>query len=96
MTAWRTSSYSGSQGECVEVGTAPWRTSTYSGSQGNCVEVGAAPWRTSSHSGSHGECVEVAAAPTAVVVRDTKNRDGLQLAFPAPAWRSFATTFKRR
>lgn len=36
---WRTSSYSGNQGQCVEV--APlWRTSSYSGAQGGqCVEV---------------------------------------------------------
>ncbi|MEV8607664.1 DUF397 domain-containing protein [Amycolatopsis sp. NPDC051373] len=37
--AWRTSSYSGNQGECVEVRTLVWRTSSYSGSQGECVEV---------------------------------------------------------
>lgn len=35
---WRTSSYSGGQGQCVEA--APlWRTSSYSGGQGTCVEV---------------------------------------------------------
>lgn len=33
---WRTSSYSGSNGDCVEVG---WRKSSHSGSNGNCVEV---------------------------------------------------------
>lgn len=43
MTAWRKSSYSGSHGDCVEVGTAPWRTSSYSGTSGECVEVGATP-----------------------------------------------------
>jgi hypothetical protein len=32
------SSYSASQGNCVEVGV--WRMSTYSAGQGNCVEVG--------------------------------------------------------
>ncbi len=96
MTAWRVSSYSGSQGDCVEVSTAPWRTSTYSGSSGECVEVGAASWHTSSHSGSEANCVEVGTAPTAVVVRDTKDRVGAQLAFPAQAWRSFATALKHR
>jgi uncharacterized protein DUF397 len=54
-----------------------------------------APWRTSSCSGSSGECVEVGTAPTAVVVRDTKNRDGVRLTFSAPAWHSFATSLKR-
>ncbi|SNR41279.1 protein of unknown function [Haloechinothrix alba] len=37
--AWRTSSYSGNGGNCVEVG---WRKSTYSAANGGCVEVG---WR---------------------------------------------------
>ena len=37
---WRTSSYSGQNGACVEVAVIPaWRTSTYSGQNGNCVEV---------------------------------------------------------
>jgi len=38
--AWRTSSYSGNGGDCVEVG---WRTNSYSGNGGNCVEVAPAP-----------------------------------------------------
>lgn len=71
-----------------------WRKSSYSGSQANCVEVGTAAWRTSSYSGSIGECVEVGATPTAVVVRDTKHRDGVQLTFPAPVWHSFAASLK--
>ncbi|HYZ08210.1 MAG TPA: DUF397 domain-containing protein [Pseudonocardiaceae bacterium] len=33
---WRTSSYTGSSGNCVEVG---WCTSSYTGTSGNCVEV---------------------------------------------------------
>ncbi len=38
--AWRTSSYSGTNGACVEVAVIPaWRTSTYSGQNGSCVEV---------------------------------------------------------
>jgi Domain of unknown function (DUF397) len=38
--AWRTSSYSGQNGSCVEVAVVPaWHTSTYSGQSGNCVEV---------------------------------------------------------
>jgi hypothetical protein len=92
---WRKSSYSGSSTECIEVSTTPWRTSSYSGSQGNCVEVGLPPWRTSSYPGSSGECVEVGTAPTTVVVRDTKNRDGVRLTFSAHAWRSFAVTLRR-
>jgi hypothetical protein len=39
---WRKSSYSGGQGDCVEVGQL-WRKSSYSASQGGCVEVAKAP-----------------------------------------------------
>ncbi len=40
QAAWRTSSYSGQNGACVEVIVVPaWRTSTYSGTNGSCVEV---------------------------------------------------------
>lgn len=38
---WRKSSYSGSNGNCVEVGL--WQKASYSGSSGSCVEVSAAP-----------------------------------------------------
>lgn len=40
--SWRKSSYSGSQGACVEVGVA-WRKSSYSTSNGSCVEVASGP-----------------------------------------------------
>ncbi len=39
VTAWRVSTHSASEGNCVEVGI--WRVSSYSASTGNCVEVGA-------------------------------------------------------
>lgn len=35
---WRKSSYSGSTGECVELGV-PWRKSSFSGATGDCLEV---------------------------------------------------------
>ena len=35
---WRKSSYSGGNGECVEVATG-WRKSSYSDGNGDCVEV---------------------------------------------------------
>ncbi len=37
---WHTSSYSGTNGGCVEVG---WHTSSYSSHGGACVEVAPAP-----------------------------------------------------
>ncbi len=37
---WHTSSYSGTNGGCVEVG---WRTSSYSNGAAACVEVAPAP-----------------------------------------------------
>ena len=36
---WRKSSYSGQDGNCVEVARAEWRKSSYSSQSGNCVEV---------------------------------------------------------
>lgn len=91
-TAWRKSSYSGtSGGNCVEVGQA-WRKSSYSDTGGgNCVEVGQS-WRKSSYSGTDaGNRVEVGQA-SGVVVRDTTDREGPALAFPAVAWRAFTAT----
>ena len=38
-SAWRKSSYSGQQGNCVEVAQAAWRKSSHSGPEQNCVEV---------------------------------------------------------
>jgi uncharacterized protein DUF397 len=35
---WRKSRHSGSNGDCVEVGT--WRKASHSGNSGECVEVG--------------------------------------------------------
>lgn len=37
--AWRKSSYSSDQANCVEVAALGWRTSSYSTSEANCVEV---------------------------------------------------------
>ncbi len=39
---WKKSSYTGNQGNCVEV-AINWRKSSYSGRNGDCVEVGAHP-----------------------------------------------------
>jgi len=52
-------------------------------------------WRTASYSGANGgECVEVASAADAVLVRDTRNRDGGTLSVSASAWRAFVAAMK--
>ncbi|MBD0740351.1 DUF397 domain-containing protein [Streptomyces sp. CBMA29] len=67
-----------------------WFKSSYSsGSQGDCVEV-AASWHKSSYSGSEGDnCVEVSACPSTVHVRDSKDKEGPQLAFSPAQWADF-------
>lgn len=52
-------------------------------------------WRKSSYSGAQGgDCIETASADGAVIVRDTKNRDGGALTFTAVAWTAFAASLK--
>jgi Domain of unknown function (DUF397) len=59
------------------------------------MNVETATWRKSSYSGNNGgACIEVADAPGAVLIRDTKDRDGPVLAFDAEAWRRFAARVK--
>ena len=58
-----------------------WFKSSYSdGGGGECLEA-AYTWRKSTYSsGSQGDCVEVATCPTTIHIRDSKNRQGPQLA----------------
>jgi hypothetical protein len=67
-----------------------WFKSSYSGSDGDaCLEV-AVSWHKSSYSGSSGDnCVEVAACPGAVHVRDSKDKEGPQLALSPVGWSDF-------
>jgi hypothetical protein len=52
-------------------------------------------WRTASYSGANGgECVEVASVADAVMMRDTKDRNGGTLTVPASAWRAFIAATK--
>ncbi|MEF9907522.1 DUF397 domain-containing protein [Streptomyces sp. P9-A2] len=69
-----------------------WFKSSYSSSgSGDCVEV-ALSWHKSSYSsGGDGDCVEVASHPETVHVRDSKVRQGAQLAVSAGAWTHFLT-----
>lgn len=67
-----------------------WFKSSYSGSQGDdCVEVAIAWHKSSYSSGSQGDCVEVAACPGLVHVRDSKDKEGAQLALAPAAWQRF-------
>lgn len=61
-----------------------WRKASASAA-GNCVEVA---WRKASAS-SQGECVEVAQQDDAVLVRDSKDRDGPVLTFTPAEWAAF-------
>jgi hypothetical protein len=72
-----------------------WRKSSYSGANGGaCVEVASGSWRKSTYSdGNGGSCVEVASGD-GVIVRDTTDRDGVALEFPAGAWAAFVTRLR--
>jgi Domain of unknown function (DUF397) len=59
--------------------------------EGNC----AVTWRKSSYSGNNGgQCVEVGNAAHLIAVRDSKNPEGLRLAFGRAAWEAFAAKLK--
>ncbi len=60
------------------------------------ADMSRAPWRKSSYSGNGNNCVEAGVARTNwVLVRDTANRTGGTLSFPASAWCAFAEGLKR-
>lgn len=98
---WRRSSYSGSQGNCIEavpLAGLSWRKRLRSGNEGNCVEaatVDPVAWRKTRHSGSESNCIEVAGRLAgAVAVRDSKDPAGAGLLFTAAAWREFTGILK--
>ncbi|MEU7620480.1 DUF397 domain-containing protein [Micromonospora rifamycinica] len=51
-------------------------------------------WRTSSRSSGNGNCVEVATTADRIAVRDSKDRCGPALVFPAHAWTAFVTSME--
>jgi hypothetical protein len=52
-------------------------------------------WRTSTHSIGNGQCVQVADRPDGdLAVRDSKDRSGPILSFPATSWRAFVASIK--
>ncbi|MGA5818135.1 DUF397 domain-containing protein [Kitasatospora sp. NPDC094028] len=59
------------------------------------VDLTEAVWFKSSRSNGQSACVEVAFLNTGIVpVRDSKDRNGPALAFPADAWTTFVTAIK--
>lgn len=52
-------------------------------------------WRKSSYSGQGQDCVEVDPCADEVGVRDTKDRDGGQLAVPGSAWNALLNQLGR-
>ncbi|GGV32833.1 DUF397 domain-containing protein [Streptomyces spectabilis] len=73
-----------------------WFKSSYSDSSNinDCVEV-ALEWVKSSYSSSNNgeDCVEAAIGVGAIHIRDSKNRQGAQLAFASRAWRDFVAGY---
>ncbi|MBA2947774.1 DUF397 domain-containing protein [Streptomyces himalayensis] len=67
-----------------------WFKSSYSsGDSGDCLEA-ALSWRKSSYSsGGDGDCLEIAPCPTTIHIRDSKNKQGPQLALSPTAWADF-------
>lgn len=59
------------------------------------MDVTSVAWRKSSYSGDNGgTCIEVGTTGPAVAVRDSKDQDGPQLAFPAEIWKAFTSQLK--
>jgi Domain of unknown function (DUF397) len=59
-------------------------------------DMSRALWRKSTFSGNGNDCVEAGVAESGwVLVRDTTNREGGTLSFPATAWRTFAAGLKQ-
>ena len=85
---WFKSSYSGDQGECVEV-ALQWTKSSHSGGEGECLEV-ALSWTKSSYSGSQGgECLEIAPTPTTIHIRDSKTPTTPAVQMAPTTWTTF-------
>jgi len=52
-------------------------------------------WRKARRSISNGDCVEVASAQPKILVRDSKNPDGVTLGYSAGSWSAFLSSAKR-
>lgn len=78
QTAWRKSSRSAANDNCVEARATAWRKSSRSGGGGqadNCVEARGISWRKSSSSAPNDNCVEARGIADGFEVRDSKLGD---------------------
>ncbi|MDQ1027252.1 hypothetical protein QF035_004834 [Streptomyces umbrinus] len=71
---WFKSSYSGGEGECLEV-ALQWSKSSYSGSEGECIEIAIAQ--------------TAPATPTTIHIRDSKTPTAPTLKVTPTAWSAF-------
>ena len=60
------------------------------------IDIRSLSWRKALRSIGNGECIEVASANKQVAVRDSKNPDGIWLAYPAHSWRAFVSEIKNK
>jgi Domain of unknown function (DUF397) len=51
-------------------------------------------WRVATYTGGNGNCVEVGDAARVVLVRDTKDREGVTLNVSVGAWQAFTASLK--
>ena len=51
-------------------------------------------WRVAIYTGGNGDCVEVGGTDRVILLRDTKDRTGGTLTFPAATWQSFTNSLK--
>ncbi|WP_320067743.1 DUF397 domain-containing protein [Micromonospora sp. RTGN7] len=58
------------------------------------MDVSRAEWKKSTRSGSSGSCIEMADNLPSILVRDSKDRQGPVLCFPASLWSSFVNGVK--
>jgi hypothetical protein len=60
------------------------------------IDIRSLSWRKALRSIGNGECVEVSSANKHVAVRDSKNPDGVWLAYPAHSWQAFVSEIKNK
>ena len=60
------------------------------------IDMWSLSWRKALRSIGNGECVEVASANKHVAVRDSKDPDGIWLAYPVHSWRTFVSDIKNK